>query len=101
MRGLYSEGNLRLQIDWARLIVRSKLPFLCCFTLYLRAFFQVQAPGGLIFGGPIYRRVFCVTGFKGLYLEGLIHGGAYFRNITVCSFTLYRLALRRRKNLTR
>ena len=29
------------------------LPFLLCFTLYLRAFCQVQAPGGLIFGGAI------------------------------------------------
>ena len=37
--------------------------FLLHFTLYLRAIFQVQAPGGL-------------------YLEGLIHGGAYFRNFT-------------------
>ena len=29
--------------------------------------------------------VFCVTslGGGGLYLEGLIHGGAYFRNVTV------------------
>ena len=52
-RGLSTEGNLRLQIDWASLIVGSKLPFLCCFTLYLRAIFQVQAPGGLIFGGAI------------------------------------------------
>ena len=33
--------------------------------------FQVQAP----------RRVFCVTILWGLYLEGLIHGGAYFRNL--------------------
>ena len=40
------------------------LPFLLCFTLYLRSIFQVQASGGL-------------------YLEGLIHGGAYFRNFTV------------------
>ena len=47
------------------------LPFLLCFTLYLRAIFQVQAPGGLIFGGAILRRVFCVTGLGGLYLEGL------------------------------
>ena len=29
------------------------LPFLLCFTLYLRAILQVQAPGGLIFGGVI------------------------------------------------
>ena len=31
------------------------LPFLLCFTLYLRAIFQVQAPGGLIFGGAYFR----------------------------------------------
>ena len=29
------------------------LQFLLCFTLYLRAIFQVQAPGGLIFGAAI------------------------------------------------
>ena len=48
------------------------LPFLLCFTLYLRAIIQVQAPGGLIFGAAIKRRVFCVTGLGGLYLEGLL-----------------------------
>ena len=26
---------------------------------------------------------FCVIALGGLYLEGLIHGGAYFRNFTV------------------
>ena len=40
--------------------------------------FQVQAPRG-----AYIRRVFCVTILGGLYLEGLIHGGAYFRNFTV------------------
>ena len=54
-----------------------------CFTLYLTAIFQVQAPGELIFGGAIERRTFCVTSLGGLYLEGLIHVGAYFRNFTV------------------
>ena len=47
------EGSLRLKIDWASLIVRSKFTVLLCFTLFLRAIFQVQAPGGLIFGGVI------------------------------------------------
>ena len=47
------------------------------------AIFQVKAPAGLTFEGAIYRRVFCVTSLGGLYLEGLIHGGAYFRNFTV------------------
>ena len=34
------------------LYLEVNLPFLLCFTLYLRAIFQVQAPG-LIFGGVI------------------------------------------------
>ena len=32
--------------DWASLIFGINLPFLLCFTLYLRAIFQVQAPRG-------------------------------------------------------
>ena len=47
------EGNLRFKIDWASLVFGSKLPFLLCFTLYLRAICQVQDPGGLIFEGAI------------------------------------------------
>ena len=57
---------MHFKIDWASLIVGSKFTVLLCFTLDVRAIFQVQAPGGL-------------------YLEGLIHGGAYFRNFTVCT----------------
>ena len=74
---------MRFKIDWASLIIGSKFTVLPCFNLYLRAIFQVQAPGGLIFGGAILRRVFCITGLGCLYLEGLIHGGAYFWNFTV------------------
>ena len=43
------EGNLRLKIDWVSLIVGRK--FTLCFTLYLRAIFQFQAPRGLYFQG--------------------------------------------------
>ena len=72
---------MHFKIDCASLIVESKITV---FALpYLRAIFQVQAPGGLIFGGTIKRRVFCITSLGGLYLEGLMHGGAYFRNFTV------------------
>ena len=49
------EGNLRSKIDWASLIVGWK------FTGFA---------------------LFCVTSLRGLYLEGLIHGGAYFGNST-------------------
>ena len=43
---------------------------------------------GLVFGGAIYQRVFCVTNLGGLYLylEGRIHGGAYFRNFAVVKY---------------
>ena len=39
-----------------------------------------------IWRGDLTKRFFCVNGLGGgggLYLEGLIHGGAYFRNFTV------------------
>ena len=40
---------------------------------------------GLVFGGAIYWRVFCVTNLGGLYmyLRGRIHEGAYFRKFAV------------------
>ena len=59
LRGLYSEG-LIYQVKpcvsksiGLALYLEVNLPFLLCFTLYLRAIFQVQAPRGLIFGGAI------------------------------------------------
>ena len=57
--------------------------------MYLGAISKYKPPrgggGGLKFGGAIERRVFCVTSLGGLYLEGLINGGAYFRSFTVPS----------------
>ena len=50
LRGLYSEG---LIYGGKSIGLEVNLPFLLCFTLYLRAIFQVQAPGGIIFGGAI------------------------------------------------
>ena len=48
------------------------LPFLLCFTLYLGAIFQVQAPEGLIFW-----RDDLTEGFLCYQFGGLIFGGAY------------------------
>ena len=59
---------MRVKIDWANLMVGSKFTVFALF--YFVFYFQVQAPGGLIFNGGF----FCVTGFGGLYLEGLIFG---------------------------
>ena len=70
---------MRFKLDWASLIVGSKFTvFAHCFTLYLRAIFQVQAPGCLYLEGRFN------GGFLRYRFGGLIFGGAYFRNFTVC-----------------
>ena len=56
---------MRFKIDWANLIVGSK------FTAFALFYF--------VFEGNFPS----TTSRGGLYLEGLIHGGTYFRNFTV------------------
>ena len=48
--------------------LEGNLQFLLCFTLHLRAISEYKPPGGGVGGG-------------------LIFGGAYFRNFTVCFHT--------------
>ena len=80
----FEEGNLRFKIDWTSLIIERNLLFLLCFTLYFEGNFQEQAPGaGLYLEGRFNRGFFWGYEFGGFYLEGIIHGGAYFRNFTV------------------
>ena len=52
-RGLCTEGNLRFKIDWASLIVGRKFTIFALFYFVFEGNFQVQVPGGLIFGGAI------------------------------------------------
>ena len=52
-RGLSTEGNLHLKIDWASLIVGGKFTVFALFYFVFESNFLVQAPGGLIFGGTI------------------------------------------------
>ena len=47
------EGNFRFKIDWASLIVGRKWTVFALFNFVFKGNFQVQAPGGLIFGGAI------------------------------------------------
>ena len=47
------EGNLRFKIDWASLIVGRKFTVFDLFSFVFEGNFQVQVPGGLIFGGAI------------------------------------------------
>ena len=61
------------------LYLEVNLAFLLCFTLYLRAIFQVQAPWGLILEGRFNGGFFALPVWgayiwRGLYMEGLIFG---------------------------
>ena len=84
MEGLiFGVAYLRREICVSKLIglalwLEVNLLFLLCYTLYLRAIFQVQAPGGAYFwSGDL------TDGFLHCRFGGLIFGGAYFRNFTV------------------
>ena len=77
--GLSTEENLRFIIDWDSLVVGSKFSVFALFYLYLRAIFQVQASGG-----AYIRRGDLTEGVLRYRFGGLIFGGAYFRNFTVC-----------------
>ena len=58
------EGNLRFKTDWASLIVGSEFTVFALFYFVLDGNFPSTSPWGAYI------------------LEGLVHGGAYFRNIT-------------------
>ena len=58
--------------------LEGNLPFLLCFTLYLRAISKYKPLGGAyIWRGDL------TEGFLRHEFGGLIHGGAYFGNFTV------------------
>ena len=58
------------------------LLYSCSFVLFW-IWGQFPISQGLIFGGGTdTTEEFCVMSLGGLYLEGLIHGGAYFQNFT-------------------
>ena len=77
-RGLSMEGNLRLQIDWASLIVRSKFTAFALFYFVSEGNFpSTSPPGAYIWRGNL------TEGFLRHWFGGLIFGGAYIRNFTV------------------
>ena len=63
-----------------------KLRFEAFFYFVFKGNFQLQAPGGAyIWRGDLTEGFlrYEFGGGGGLYLEGIIQGGAYFRNFTV------------------
>ena len=71
--------------------MEGNLPFLLCFTLYLKAISKYKPPEGFYLEGRFNGGYFALqVGGGSLYLEDLIHGGGYFRNFTVlCSGLLF------------
>ena len=77
MEGLIFGGKFAFQNRFGLAFqLEVNLLFLLCIILYLRAYIW---RGDLTEGFLRYR-----VGGGGVYWEGLIHGGAYFRNFTVC-----------------
>ena len=62
-RGLSTEANLRLKIDWASLILERKFIVFALFYFVFESNFQVQAPGGLILTDGVLRYVFALFYF--------------------------------------
>ena len=73
---------MRFTIDWASLTVGSKFTISALSYFVFEGSFSKYKPLGgeeaYIWRGDLTEGV-CVTGLGGLYLKGLIHGGAYFR----------------------
>ena len=60
-----------------------KFTLFALFYFVFEGKFQVQAPPGAYIRRGDFAEGFLRYDFGGLYLEGLIHGGPYFRNFTV------------------
>ena len=71
-------------MDWASCIAGSKFTVIALFYFVFQGNFPSASPrGAYIWRGDLTEGFFCVTGLGGLHLEGLVNGGAYFRNFTV------------------
>ena len=78
-RGLHWEGNLCFKIDWASLIVGRKFMVFALFYFVFEGNFPSTSPRGAYIWWGDLTEVFLRRRFG-----GLIFGGAYFRNFTVC-----------------
>ena len=76
---------MRFKIDWASLIVGRKFNVFGLFYFIFESNFPSTSPRGAYTWRGDLTEGFCVTSLGGLHLEGLTHGGTYFRNFTVNS----------------
>ena len=78
-------GEFVFQNRLGQLVVGRKFTIFALFYFVFEGKFQVQASRGAYIRRGDLTEGFLRYDFGGL-LEGLIHGGAYFRNFMVCSF---------------
>ena len=78
-------GKFAFQIRLGWLAVGRKFTIFTLLYFVFEGKFQVQAPRGAYIWRGDLTEGFLRYKFGGLYLEGLVHGGAYFRNFTVVS----------------
>ena len=74
---------MRFKIDRASHIIAGKFTVFALFYFVFVGNFSSTSPRRAYNWRGDLTEGFCVTGLGGLYLEGLINGGAYFRNFTV------------------
>ena len=74
---------MRFKIDWASLIVGSEFTVFALFYFVFEGNFPSTSPRGAYIWKGDLTEGFLRYRFGGLFLEGRIHGGAYFRNFTV------------------
>ena len=79
---------MRFTIDWASLIVGSKFTVFALFYFVFEGNFLSTSPRGAYIWKGDSAEEFLRYRFGGLYLEGLIHRGVYFRNFTVVNMAV-------------
>ena len=79
-RSLSKEGNLRFKIYRASLTVGRKFIVFALFYFVFEGNFPSTSPWGAYIWRGDLTEGFLRSRLGGLYLEWLIHGGAYFRN---------------------
>ena len=77
---------MRFKIDWASVIVGSKLTVFALFHFVFEGNFSTTSPQGAYICKGDFNGGFFGYRFGGLIFGGTyIHGGAYFQNFTICS----------------
>ena len=85
---------MRFKLDRANLIVGSKFTVFALFYFVCEGNFPSTSPRGAYIWRGDLTEGFLRYRFGGLYLEGLIHGGTYFRNFTVYCYVYVVTSLR-------